>query len=133
MTAPESPSALLLRAADQLDGLAGAATKGPWAALHWADGTHRVFGGPSPMPGQATDNRTVCLDGGYPAGWPADVVNPAVDMDYIAAVDPLAGRDFAAMLRAAAAMADEPWADEEVAVIRTAMDAARKILGEGAR
>lgn len=139
----ESPSALLLRAADRLDELAGAATPGPWEARHSAANGHRVIGGSHPLAGQATDNRTVHRDGGYPADWPTGVVNSAGDADYIAAVDPPTGSAFAAMLRAAAEdaaacdrqNARHPDNDGKTRVLyapvtAAAISAARHVLGE---
>lgn len=119
MTTPESPSALLLRAADHLDELLAAMgdNRGPWYIANEASRPHpqsiRNIGVPYVVADTFTD--------------PAHTPDTA---RYICAMHPGTGRGLASILRAAAVMADEPWADEEVAVIRTAMDAARKILGE---
>jgi hypothetical protein len=63
------------------EAVARAATAGPWRATHRMDGTHHVF---------SASDRKVHRDGGYPADWPLDVVNPAADADHIARHGPAA-------------------------------------------
>jgi hypothetical protein len=89
VTAPESPAALLLRAAAHLDELAANATKGPWADHD-----------PNSRWGANYDH--LLVGGGKIIGTLNTEHNGPLNAAYIAAVDPLAGRDFAAMLRAAA-------------------------------
>lgn len=119
MTTPESPSALLLRAADRLDELLAAMgdNRGPWyianEASHPYPQSIRNIGVPYVVADTFTD--------------PSHTPNTA---RYICAMHPGAGRAVVAMLRAAAAMAEGMPEATDVAVIRTAMDAARKILGE---
>lgn len=89
MTAPESPSALLLRAADVLDELADAATEGPWSNddpnARWGDDyAYRLVGGGKILATFSSEH------------------NGPFNAAYIAAMHPGTGRDFAAMLRAAA-------------------------------
>jgi hypothetical protein len=115
VTAPESPSALLRRAADRLDELAGAATKGPWADEASIPYGHRV--------GSADETDRVAWTGEHGES------GSEADARYIAAMHPPAGAAFAAMLRAAAIMAKGLPEAEDVDVIRHAMDAARNILG----
>jgi hypothetical protein len=88
VTAPESPSALLLRAADRLDELAGAATPGPWAASASIPYGHRV--------GSADESDWVAWTGEH------GETGSQADAAYIAAVDPPTGAGFASVLRAAA-------------------------------
>ncbi len=75
------PPAWVRAEMDAAEEVALAATKGPWRATHREDGTHHVF---------AASDRKVHRDGGYPADWPPEVVNPAADADHIARHDPAA-------------------------------------------
>lgn len=122
--ATETAPALLLRAADRLDELAVAATPGPWKCGGIGDFGWSVRMGPTAV--ETEDSR-----------------QGKADAAYIAAVDPLAGRAFASILRAAANDAEacdrqnarDPFNDGKTRVMYhpmtgAAMVAARKILGE---
>jgi hypothetical protein len=119
VTATESPSALLLRAADRLDGLLAAMgdNRGPWyianEASHPYPQSIRNIGVPYVVADTFTD--------------PSHTPDTA---RYICAMHPGTGRDFAAMLRAAAAMAEGMPEAADVSVIRTALSAARNVLKE---
>jgi hypothetical protein len=76
------------RGCDADERTAQGATPAPWRAAHRIDGTHRVLGGPFPLPDTPSDTRVVHRDGGYTAEWPKEVVNPEVDADHIARHDP---------------------------------------------
>lgn len=113
----ESPTALLLRAADRLDELVGAATKGPWADQD-----------PNSRWGDAYDH--LLVGGGKLLGHLVNEHNGPFNATYIAAVDPRVGADFAAMLRAAAGVARGMPEMDGIGIVSYAMVAARKILGE---
>jgi hypothetical protein len=129
VTAPESPSALLRRAADRLDELALAAAAGPWSADASIPYGHRV--------GTSGESDWVAWTGEHGEDRSAD------DARYIAAMHPPTGRAVAAMLRAAADDAEEcdrqnarhPRRDGKTRVMYhpmtvAAIGAARNVLGE---
>jgi len=131
VTIPESPSALLHRAADRLEELAGAVVADdatrldlPWHIERCAN----EEAGDCPCIIAQAENG----EGGAPPTamfYVADAETPELAA-YIAVVDPPTGHAFAAMLRAAAVMAKGLPEAEDVAVVRAGMDAAHSILGE---
>lgn len=132
MTPTESPSALLRRAADRLEGLASAVPEGPWAlggigdygwTVHMGDPASRTF--------ESIDTRMDSEEGRALAA-------------YIATMGPLTALPFAAILRAAADDADvcdrqnsyrpDDYGRTRVMyhpMVVAAIEAARRILGEG--
>lgn len=122
MTTPEPPSALLRRAAERLDDLLSALPSGPVRLeYHYRRGT--------------TVLAQVDLHG--PAGSGSNVPQHKVyapsrvaQAEFALATQPDTVRDFMEMLRSAATMADGTAGVGSVHIVRHAVNAARKILGE---
>jgi hypothetical protein len=140
MSEAERTARLLTRAADRLDGLAGAATRGPWVEFQ----TPRL---PSPDDSQWTITRPWCgrggLDGDCDDDCGATVVSTgreeceedylgAADAHWVAAMSPAVAAPLVAWLRSWVPVAPRlvpgtPWLD---ANLDAAVEFARLVLGE---
>jgi hypothetical protein len=119
---PETPSALLRRAANHLDGLLAAMPKGSRRLEpHRRKGTDLVIQydmhGPPPVGSNVPTHKVFHT-------------SRLADAEYAMATQPDTMRDLVGMLRSAATMADGLPEANGVLIVRHALNAARRIVGE---